>query len=333
MRRVVLRRWCAAFVSVATVLSAPSAWADEPAGRGHDVEHFDVTHDPLLTDDALIGDDAEGQAVDSLGVTCSYETVQTAPNAAPASGSFQHLYVVPNDVTATSSLDVPRSCSDGSVKYSSLARASRNMASWLAKQSAGLNYRTLTITYTHNYTGAQYATRGVRRFRSVYTKATWSSLAMYEQSTKTSPRLTRLRNELTAAGFDKSNTKYLALLDAGSQTYDCTAAGTCKHTVGVADTGGAYGMTVRYYSGTGVYVRYGCATDGDVVMAHEQTHQLGVSHVSDHVDDLMATAKSTRNFKSSPSTIWDYGRNTYHSTVRAHAFVSTTSLSGSYFTC
>jgi hypothetical protein len=182
----------------------------------------------------------------------------------------------------------------------------------------------------HNYTGATYSTRGVRRFKSASTRATWESLAMVK-SDGTSPRVAKLRKDLGDAGFKATNTKYMAMLSVSGSP---TSGGSTY--VGAAEHGGAYGMTVRYYkSSTGslITVRYGCAVDGDAFLAHEATHMLGASHVTDHSNDLMQPSKPRANFNTSPALVWDYQRNNYDTTVRNSGYAATGNLTGTYYTC
>lgn len=318
-------------LAAALAFGTTTAYADDDPGRGRPdephVEVFDMDTDPLLTEDALISDNAEANVTPTQ--VCSNESVQTGPNPAPATPSFQMLYVLPSDQTAVNAIDVPRSCSDGAIVYSALARSSRNMQTWLAKQNVGMNLNTLNIAYTHNYTGAQYPTRGVRRFRSTSSVASWNGSAMFNPTNGSSPRLTKLRNELIANGFDVANTKYITMLHA-----DTTKVGT-SHYLGIAEQGGAYGMVVRAYTGTSpkVYLRYGCTSDGDVVLAHESTHMLGSGHVTDTTNDLMYKSKGSGDFNTSPVKVWDYGRNNYHTTALNSAYTANANLSGSYYTC
>lgn len=315
------------------------AHADDQPGNRPEQQYrqdpVDMGYDAALSDDALITDDMEAQVVPpgpDGNPVCSNESIQTGVNPTPSAPSFQLMYVVPSDVTANSALDVPQSCSNGTVKYSAIARGSRNMATWLANQNVGLNYRTMTITYTHNYTGSQYSTRGVRRFKSASSRATWESLAMYNKTDGSSPRNAKLRKDLIAAGFSTSSTKYMAVLDASGQQI-CS---TCGSYVGIAEQGGTYGMTVRSQkssTGTLVTIRYGCAVDGDSIFAHEATHELGAPHVTDYANDLMQATKPKANFNTSPALVWDYGRNSYDATVRASAYVSLANVTGTYFTC
>jgi hypothetical protein len=325
----------ACLTAVSITFAATGASADDGPSNSnkptaYEQDPLDMEYDPALSDDALITDNAEAQIVLGSSQVCSYESVQSTPNAAPASGSFQLMYVVPSDINANAAMDVPASCNDGDIHYSALARSSRNMATWLARQNVNMNYRTLNIAYTHNYTGASYPTRGVRRFKSASTRATWESLAMYK-SDGTSPRNAKLRKDLGDAGFKAANTKYMAMLSTyGSPT------STGSTYVGIAEQGGSYGMTVRFSkSSTGslVTIRYGCAVDGDAFMAHEASHLLGAGHVTDNANDLMKASKPRANFNTSPALVWDYQRNNYDSIVRNSGYVASGNLTGNYYTC
>ena len=312
----------------------PAAFADdddEPK-RGSGVEHLDITYDPLLSEDAAITDQQETNFLQPdpgmSGVSCTNEQVVSGPNPAPASSSFQLLYIVPSGTAPASSLDVPQSCSNGAVRPPGIARGSRNMTTWMANQNVGLNYRLTNVNYVHNWTGATYASRSVRRFSSGLTRAQWEAYAMY--SGTSSPRLTRLRQELVANGFTSARTKYIGVMDVAAQRT------TSGNVVGIAEQGGTYGMTVRYQAtttGSLVTMRYGCATDGDAVLAHESTHLLGADHVTDDARDLMQAVKPPQTFGSSPALTWDTGRNSYHSTVRASAFVGLTNVAGTLYKC
>lgn len=338
MKRTMFRVALAATVATATVVGiGPAAHADEDPRNRPEKEpahiSLDFTNDPL-SGDALVTDDMEAQ-VDPLGgstVTCKYESVITAANSAPSSPSFQLLYVLPAGEPSAPSLDVPRSCSDGSVRYSSVARASRNLATWQERRAAGLNYRTLNITYKHNYTGATYSTRGVRRFHSQYSRATWESYAV-RSSAGSSPRLSLLAQELANAGFDVSNTRYSVVLHTDAELHP-----DGSYTVGVAQTPGRYGFATRTLPGYNGYpdttIRYGCAsTHGDAFLAHEATHQVGGGHVSDNSLDLMLPSKPQANFNTSPYLRWDYNLNDYHPTVSGSVYVNGSGLPGNYYTC
>lgn len=292
-----------------------------------------ATYPPILSPDALITDDGEAGVPpggEGSGLTCSYETVQTAVNPAPSAPSFVLLYVVPSDSTPSAWLDTPRSCSDNSVRYSAIAKASRNFASFLAQNAAGVNYRVQNITYTHNYNGVAYATRGVRRFRSKYSRYEWDSLKM---NATPSPRLDRLTNELTVFGFRTASTKYAAVLDAAAEVTTCNANG-CGHTVGITTYGGNYAFTTRHFNDDStVKVRYGCNTDGDAYLAHENTHQLAIQHVTDYPDDLMVAAKPNGvNFNTPSRRLqWDYNGDGYSHKVAISPYVAAGNLAVSYF--
>lgn len=333
-RRVV---WVTAALMV--VCGGSPSYADDDPRHGRpdepEVAVFD-TEPGYVSPDWLVTKEQEAQVPPGTDVGgCTYESPVTTPNAQPASPSLQLLYVLPKDMTAEAWLDVPRSCTDGSVMYSGLARASRNVASWLDRQSAGLNFRTITHSYLHNWTDKYYSTRSVRRFRSQYSLATWESKAI-KTSAGSSPRLSLMRQELVAAKFAVPSTKYVALLHAGSQATGCTATG-CTQTIGVAEQGGEYAFTSRWESGsTGAVQRvykFGCALDGDTFLAHETAHLLGARHVADYQHDLMRATKSSANLSGSPNSVWDYGWDDYHPTVRASGYVSLTGLPGNYFTC
>lgn len=335
--RMRYRRFGATSLLAAAIglVGTASAHAHEHPPAPQQIDTLDVPVDPL-SEDMLITDGMEGQLTMPTGVTCSYESVQTAANPVPADGSFQLMYVVPADVTPTKHLDVPRSCSDGSVRYSSLARSSRNMASWLAARDAGLNFRTLTLAYTHNFTGAKYSTRVIRRMVSAYTRDNWNNTAMRSADGTSSPRLNKLAAELYADGFMQSATKYHTLLDAG--VFPTCSATECSYTAGVADRGGVYGMLNRYYFEPGTYAekyhRFGCATRGDAMLFHEGTHMVGAAHVDDHARDLMtADGGGSATFKASSPLVWDYFRNNYHNTVRSSAYVGLTEQPGNYYVC
>lgn len=328
----------AAVVALVVGAAAPGAADDDrPKKADGEIVGMEVSPHPL-DEDFLITDDREAQlpAIAAAGVTCKYESVIHGPNSTPSAGSWQLVYVVPAGEAANSWLDVPRSCSDGSLRYSSLARSSRNMASWMAAQNAGMNYRTLNYSYAHNYTGATYSTRSVRRLVSAYPEENWNNTPMADGS-----RLTKLRNELDAAGFKAGNTKYMTLLDAAIYK-ECTrrdAFGNpvCYYIPGQAILGGAYAIANRSWideSWVERSYRYGCATLGDSIYNHEATHQGGAGHVTDHARDLMSpNGGHGYTMKSSPSVLWDYGRNSYHGTVASSGYVGSGNLGGNYFTC
>lgn len=327
---------------LAVGVGTPSAEADD--GDRHrpeqpKVEVAEYNFDPLTDNDALVTDTMEEQAPLAAGA-CSYEPVVSTPNGAPASPSFQILYVVPSDQRATDSLDRPLTCNNGDYVYSALARASRNLATWQDRRGAGLHYRTLNGSYTHDYSGQTIVTRSVRRVRSSYTRAQWDSLSV-ESTDGSSPRLRTLMDELDARGFNVSNTRYAIVLHAAAQPKPAGCTGNCGHYVGAAQSPGKYGMTMRVYpassSATGydeVPIRFGCNTyNGDAFFGHETTHQVGASHF-DSGYDLMRTAKSKNvSFGTSPYLTWDANRTAYHSTVYNSVYVVRQSLSGSYYSC
>lgn len=337
MIRLTARNGALAVTATLSLLAAVPAAADDSPKHGDREIYMDVKPTPL-DEDFLITDDMEAQiSTIGAGVSCSYESVQSGPNVAPSAPSFQLVYVVPAGETPNPWVDVPRSCSDGSLRYSSLARSSRNMASFLDKQGAGLAYRTVNGNYVHNYTGSTYSTRSARRLISAYTEENWNNTPM-----KGSPsRLSKLRSEMSAAGFKATSTKYMAMLDAATyqtcEGYDAFGNPYCFHIPGAADLNGPYGMANRSYIDPDWVERtwrYGCATYGDTIFNHEATHTVGANHVGDHARDLM-TSNGGKGWtmKSSPSILWDYGRNNYHGQVRANPYVALTAQAGAYFTC
>ena len=334
----------AAATSIVTGVS-PAAFADDDPANGPakdaKYEVLDYEFDPLTNDDALVTDEMETQA--PLGGNCTYEPVVTGPNATPPSPSFQLLYVVPYDQAATNALDRPMTCPDGNLVYSAIARASRNLATWQDRRGAGLHYRTLNGSYTHDYTGASIVTRSVRRFRSQFTRAQWDSWPL-KASDGSSPRLAQLAAELADMGYDVSNTRYAVVLHTSAQQRSCTETATsykCSYYVGVASTPGKYGLTTRAYPPYQVYqsekaIRYGCNTyDGDAFLGHETTHQVGGQHVSTTSGyDLMKASKASNvSFGTSPYLTWDAEKDDYHPTVYGSVYVTRESLPGSYYSC
>lgn len=338
-----MSRWKAAVAIVTVVLSvgllAQPATAEDPNRHGEpeDAASLDYTRPAVGDRDALVTDDMEAQTpAVAPGVTCSPENVITGPNSEPSAPHFQLLYFVPLDQTAASVLDVPRSCSDGTVLHSAVARAAWNLSTWQARRNAGLNYRTLNGLYQHNFTGANYSTRSVRRYRSDYYRWEWdtTSIKAYDNS---SPRLDMLAAELDANGYDVPKTRYAILMHADAQLH-----GDCGYTIGAAYIAGKYGFSTRElpncqsYGGPKTPIRYGCAaTNGDAFLAHEMTHMVGASagHVWDHQYDLMVPSKGSANFNTSPYLLWDHNRNDYHDTVYNSVYVVKSNLPGNYFTC
>lgn len=298
-------------------------------------EGLDITIDPLM-EDCFITDDMEekgGVALPS-GVTCSSETVQSAPNPTPSSPSFVLIYAVPYDTTPVNHFDVPRSCSNGTFLPSTLAKSSRNLATFQYVQNAALHYRPQNITYTSNYGYGNYSTRGARRFISPTSTATWNATKGWDYSTASSPKLTKLRNELTAKGFNVSNTRYSALLDVGEKA-TCNTANVCSVPgAGAANTGGPYGFVSRYWidsQNTWRYWRFGCSTGGDANLGHEMTHQVGANHVTDLSKDLMHASGGGATYRS--GLVWDHNRNSYQATVSGSTYVVRSNLAGNYYTC
>lgn len=315
--------------------AAPVAHADDPQGRTYQTEPLEIGYDPLLSQDARITDAQETgvpPGPEGSGMTCQWNTPLTTVNPQPTQNSFVLMYVLPSDVTANNGLDVPRYCSDGTPAYSALAKSSRNMASWLAAQSQGINFRVQNHTYTNWYTGASFSTRAVYRYRTALTKAQWATYPLYVSSTGATPRLTELKRRMQADGWKVPYSKYVALMEMPGQA---SAAGSV---MGTAEMGGWYGLVSRYYPNN-VVTRYGCGTDGDKFLAHESTHEVeaptmgGNGHTNDYPNDLMASVMTSATFTSSPRTIWDYGADDYDATVRASAYVVKSNLTGAYFTC
>lgn len=302
------------------------------------VEFFDTTLDPDVDEEVLITDAME--ALTLVGETCTYQSALTGAPSSPSNPNFVYLYGRPSDVSAVNHLDRPRDCSDGSWRRPSLSRTARNLAVWHTNQSANLEYRTLKNTYTHAYTGSTYTIRQVRRFQSKDSLSTWNNRLLFRFSDSTSPRLNAWRDELVAAGWDVSNVKYVSMLHSNAQSYTgngCPSGSTC-YIMGIAYVGGKYSLTVRRVknpnTGTETAIRYGCATRGDVFSGHEATHTLNVGHPTDHQHDLMYRSWGGRTFKGSPAIIWDYNRDNYHSHVRGHSYVISSSFGQTnYNTC
>lgn len=317
-------------LAIAVVIAAP-AQADGPENGRAPLTVTSVPH-PLLDPDPLVTDQTEGN--NAPLATCSYEqSVFTSPNPAPSVPSHQLVYFVPSDVAPNPDMDVPRSCSDGSVDFTNLSRTSRNFATWLNARNAGLNFRTLTIDYNHNYTGVNYSTRGVRRFVSRSSLAYWNSLPMYETvgGTPNSPRFDEMTREMTSRGWNVANTRYVVMMHAKASTTPCPHDPSVSCDVpGIASR--PYAMTLRMRSNDTV-IRYGCASQGDVFQAHETAHMVYPAHVDDVYQDLLHELAPTRKFTSSPSVHWDYNRDDYHGTVSGSVYVQGTGLGGSYFTC
>lgn len=307
---------------------------DEQQVRSLDTEHSLVTpsEDDLITDEMEI---RGGLGTPPAGVTCTYESVQAGLNPAPSAGSFVLLYVLPSDQTAADHYDRPRSCNDGTWMPSQLARASRNLASFQASQGSGLHYRTQNISYQNNFGLGSYVTRGVRRFRSAHSVATWTATKGYDAATRTYPKFTKLRNEVYAAGWRVSGTRYTMLLDAGEMG-SCTTTACSVPAVGVAETPGAYGYVVRYWinnrDGSKHPYRYGCSTRGDVIYNHEMTHQVSANHVYDSAKDLMSESGGG-GFHFRNGLQWDYMRDSYQANASASVFVIKSSLTGTQYTC
>lgn len=327
--------------AVVTVgVAAPAASADDghKTDREPRVEVAEYEFDPLTDSDAFVTDAMEAQVPLTAGA-CSYEPVVSAPNGTPPSPSFQLLYVVPLDEPGTDALDRPLTCNNGEYVYSAIARASRNLATWQERRGAGLHYRTLNGSYTHDYTGQTIVTRSVRRVRSGYTRAQWDSWSI-RATDGSSPRLRVLMDELDLKGFNVSNTRYAIVLHAAAQPKPAGCTANCGHYVGAAQTPGRYGMTMRLYpassstTGSDVAIRFGCNKyNGDAFFGHETTHQVGATHY-DAGYDLMRTSKPKNvSFGTSPYLTWDVNRNVYHTTVYNSVYAVRQGLSGSYYSC
>lgn len=314
-----------AFVLGAGSQSMAFAGGHDDQGRdeqGH--EHFWSEFLLSNADDLSITDSTE-DGLPPLGTTCQRKNAMTSPPAAPSSGSFVYVYALPSDATAEDPLDRPRDCSDGTHKKAAINRMASNLAVFHNKESANLQYRTVKKTYTHAYNGTNYTVKGAWRFRSANNTAYWNNLSI--RGSTTSPRLDALRTEMSGAGWNKSNTKYIAVFATKSQPNSSGG-----HTIGVAELNGTYGFSVRFYDGGGK-IRYGCATSGDAFNGHEATHMVSARHTTDSSADLM-NATINHGFKGSTHARWDVNRDNYHPNVRNHSYVIQSAVSDTtYHTC